>query len=41
LNGFDKLANKIKMLLTSWHFPIQQAHETCCHVSNELLLKNL
>ena len=44
-NGIDKgtvkLASKSKILRTSRHFPIQQAHVTCCHVSNDLLLSIL
>jgi hypothetical protein len=39
-NGTVKLASKSKVLLTNRHFPIQQAHVTCCQVSNDLFLNN-
>ena len=39
--GTIKLAKKSKMLRINWYFPIQQTHETCCHVSNDFLLSTL
>jgi len=38
--GTVKLSNKSKRIRTNRHFPIQQAHVTCHHVSNDRFLSN-